>query len=252
VKKVIFVGAFVALLFSLAVAQDIQQAPVTANLNVVRGSQGAAIHTPGAPPFCKGTSCLYYAGDFDSSASGANGLFNADYTAASEEGQVWVGVKPTKAATVTGTTFNMFLSSGYTGTNPTPFQTQVGIKPGTAGKTVCNTSGTAVIAAYGEGDFGYTQYSYTVKKLKKACKVRVGKKGATYVNLLPTSANGYGYLVDVEDAKPANHHGWKNDVDDSYFNSATFSVVYELTSGSSGACAGTGCDEFSIALTGKY
>ena len=250
-KKVIFVGAFVALLFSVAVAQDIQP-PVTANLNVVCGSQAEAIHTPGAPPFCKGTSCLYYAGDFDSSASGANGLFNADDTGASEEGQVWVGVKPTKAATISGATFNEFLTAGFTGTQPTPFQTQVGIKAGSAGKTVCNTSGTATMAVYGEADFGFTQYSYTVKKLKKACKMRAGSKGATYVNLVPTSASGYGYLVDVEDAKPANHHGWKNDVDNSYFNGAIFGATYEATWGSSGACAGTGCDEFSIALTGKY
>ena len=249
-KKMIFVGAFVALLFSVAVAQDIQ-APVTANLNVVRGSQAEAIHTPGAPPFCKGTSCLYYAGDFDSSASGANGLFNANYTGASEEGQVWVGVRPKGAHTVTGSTFNEFLSAGFTGTQPTPFQTQVGIKAGIAGRTVCNTSGTATIAVYGEGDFGFTQYSYTVKKLAKACAMRAGIKGPTYVNMVPTSANGYGYLVDVQDANPVNHYGWKNNVDNSYFNGPVFGATYEATWGSSGACGGTGCDEFSIALTGK-
>ena len=249
-KKMIFVGAFVALLFSVAVAQDIQ-APVTANLNVVRGSQAEAIHTPGAPPFCKVTNCLYYAGDFDSSASGANGLFNANYTGASEEGQVWVGVRPKGAHTVTGSTFNEFLSAGFTGTQPTPFQTQVGIKAGIAGRTVCNTSGTATIAVYGEGDFGFTQYSYTVKKLAKACAMRAGIKGPTYVNMVPTSANGYGYLVDVQDANPVNHYGWKNNVDNSYFNGPVFGATYEATWGSSGACGGTGCDEFSIALTGK-
>lgn len=45
---------------------------------------------------------------------------------------------------------------------------------------------------YGESDFGLVQYSYTVKKLTKACKVQPGSKWATYVNLVPTSSNGYG------------------------------------------------------------
>lgn len=245
-KKVIFVVAFVALLFTLAAAQDVQP-PATANLNVTRDAQQApAVHNPGAPPFCKGSTCLYYAGDFDSTDSSANGLFNADDTGANLEGQVWVGVKPPKAATVTGSTFNEFLTSGYSGTQPTPFQTQVGITTGNAGKTVCNTSGNATIKVYGEPDFGFTQYSYTIKKLKKACKMAKPSKKypSTYVNMLPTSGNGYGYLVNVEDAKPAHHHGWKNDLDDCYFNGAAFGVNYQ-------SCSTQGTfDEMSIALTG--
>jgi hypothetical protein len=244
VKKLIFVGAFVALLFSVAVAQNVQPA-VTANLNVTRGAQGAAIHTPGAPPFCKGTTCLYYAGDFDSTDSNANGLFNANDTGAGLDGQTWVGVKPQGVGnTVTGATFNELFTAGFSGTQPTPFQTKVGITTGNAGTTVCNTTGTATLTVYGEPDFGLTQYSYTIKTLKKACKMRAGYKGSTYVNLLPTSADGYGYVANVEDANPINHHGWKNDLDDCYFNGAAFNVNYE-------ACNTQGAfDELSIALTG--
>ncbi len=33
------------------------------------------------------------------------------------------------------------------------------------GTAVCNTSGNATMVQYGESDFGYVQYSYTVKKL---------------------------------------------------------------------------------------
>jgi hypothetical protein len=97
---------------------------------------------------------------------------------------------------------------------------------------------------YGESDFGFVQYSYTVKKLATPCKVRPGSKGSTYVNLLPTSNAGTGYLVNVEDAKPKHHRGWKNDLDDCYVYAAGIGGPYDCNS------QGT-FDEFSIALTGK-
>ncbi len=246
-KKMICVAAFVVALFSLAVAQDTKfMPPATANLNVLRSANPVqGVHSAGAPPFCKGSSCLYYAGDFDSANQNANGLFNANDSAAGLSGFTWVGVKPTKAATATGSTFNEFFTSGFTGTNPAPFVTQTGITTGNAGKVVCSTSGNATLKVYGESDFGLTQYSFTVKKLKKACKIQAGKKGATYVNLQPQSSDGYGYTTNVEDAKPANHHGWKNDLDDCYFNGAAFDVTYA-------ACSTQGVfDELSIAITGK-
>jgi len=199
-------------------------------------------------PFCPPAKCLYYAGDFDSTNSNANGLLNSNYNNGQNEGQVFVGVKPPRAAILTGVTFNQLFTAGFSGTNPTPFQTQIGIVQGSGGTVVCNTTGHAVLTQYGESDFGLIQYSYTVKKLKRACKVQVGKKGATYINLFPVSSNGYGFVADVEDAKPKHHRGWKNDVDDSYFQGLEY--PYQPTWGSSGACAGNGCDLFSIALTG--
>jgi hypothetical protein len=195
-------------------------------------------------PFCPPKTCLYYAGDFDSANSNANALFNANDVSDGLEGQTWVGVKPSKAATVTGATFNEFFTSGFTGTNPTPFLTQVGMSQGGYGMLICNTSGNATLKQYGESDFGLVQYSYTVKKLAKACKIAKPTKQypSTYVNLLPISTDGYGYVTNVEDAKPKNHRGWKNDLDDCYFS---------WLEGIS-ACNSQGTlDEFSIALTGK-
>jgi hypothetical protein len=246
VKKMIFVAAFVVALFSLAVAQDTKfMPPATANLNVLRTANAAPnVHSNAKPKFCKGATCLYYAGDFDSTDSNANGLFNANDSAAGLDGQTWVGVKPTKAATVTGVTFNEFFTSGFSGTNPAPFQTQTGITTGQAGKTVCNTSGNATLTVYGESDFGLVQSSFTVKKLKKSCKIAKAGK-ATYVNINPQSSNGYGYVADVEDSKPTNHTGWKNDLDDCYFNGAAFGDTYATCTSQA-----DGMDEFSIALTG--
>jgi hypothetical protein len=199
-------------------------------------------------PFCPPKTCLYYAGDFDSSDSNANGLLNTNYNNGKNYGQVYVGVKPSKTAIVTGVTFNQLFIAGFTGTNPTPFQTQIGIVQGAGGTVVCNTTGNATLKRYGESDFGLVQYSYTVKRLAKTCRMQDGSKGTTYVSLLPTSSTGYGYLADVEDPKPRNHRGWKDDVDDSYFNGSEY--AYQPTWGSDGVCQ-LGCDLFSIALTGK-
>jgi hypothetical protein len=202
-------------------------------------------------PFCPPKTCLYYAGDFDSNDSNADGLYNANDTGANLEGQTWVGVKPPKAATVTGVTFNQFFTAGFVGTNPTPFQTQIGITIGNPGTIVCNTTGNATLKQYGESDFGYVQYSYTVKKLVKACTIAKPTKQcpSTYVNLLPTSNSGYGYLVNVEDAKPKNHRGWKNDLDDCFFNTQVLDIIWVPCN--SQGIGTNGFSELSIALTGK-
>ncbi len=66
-------------------------------------------------PFCPPRTSLFYAGDFDTTDSNANGLYNSNH--AGVYGATWVGVKPPKAATVTGATFNQLFTSGFTGTN---------------------------------------------------------------------------------------------------------------------------------------
>jgi hypothetical protein len=121
---------------------------------------------------------------------------------------------------------------------------------GKRGAMWCSTSGSATMAAYGESDFGYTQYSYTVKRLSRACKLHKGK--VYFVTLMPEYNDGaVAYLVDVEDNPAPNHRGWNNVPDDSFFLAPSFGAEYEPTWGSAGACNGIGCDAFSIALTGK-
>jgi hypothetical protein len=253
-SKIRFVITLVATLAPLAAAQDSRVTPpLTARDNpqavsVQPDSRQIPNSTASDLPFCPPKTCLYYAGDFDSADSTANGLFNANDRDAGLEAWVFVGVKPPYAVTVTGATFNELFTSGFTGTNPTPFETQINIVSGNKGGTIiCNTSGKATLKQYGESDFGLIQYSYTVKKLAKPCVIAKPsrKVPSTYVNLLPTSGDGYGYLANVEDANPKNHRGWKNDVDDCYFYAAGFSVGW-VTCNSQGTF-----DEFSIALTGK-
>jgi hypothetical protein len=189
---------------------------------------------------------LYYAGDFDSTNSDANGLYNANDVEGKLEGQAWVGVKPDRDVTVTGATFVELMVENGNGLSPIPFAVQVGIKPGQAGKTICSTSGDATYTLLG---FVYELplYSVTVKKLSTSCKLKKGR--VYYVNLLPTYTSWYGYAANVEDTKPKNHRGWKNDLNDCYFNGTAFGADY-VTCNSQGF--GTnGFSEFSIALTGK-
>jgi uncharacterized repeat protein (TIGR03803 family) len=195
-------------------------------------------------PFCSGSSCLYYAGDFDSNDSNANALFNANDEADGLDGQAWVGVIPTQNATVTGGTFNEFLTTGAVGTNPTPFAVNTGMSVGNAGTTVCNTSGNATATVYGESDFGLIQYSYTIAQLSESCPFTQGT--TYYVNLLPAyTTSAYGYVANVEDNPAPNHQGWANDLDDCFFNGAAFDADY-TTCNTQGTF-----DELSIALTGS-
>jgi hypothetical protein len=253
-NRILFALTLIATLASLAAAQDSRvPPPLTARENPQTDSAQPSTEpvmnhaASSSLPFCPPKTCLYYAGDFDSTDSNADGLFNGNDTGISLEAWVWVGVKPPKAVTVTGVTFNQFFTAGFAGTNPTPFQTMINIVQGHSGKLVCNTTGTATLKQYGESDFGLVQYSYTVKKLAKACMIAKPSKKApsTYVNVLPTSSNGYGYVANVEDANPRNHRGWKNDLDDCYYFVAGFGVEW-VTCNSQGPF-----DELSIALTGR-
>jgi hypothetical protein len=253
-SRILFALPLIATLVSLGAAQESRVTPpLTARDNpqaVTAQPDGKQMpsSTSSNLPFCPTKTCLYYAGDFDSANSNANGLFNTNDTEAGLEAMAWVGVKPPKAVTVTGVTFNELFTSGFVGTNPAPFQTMINIVQGTGGTVVCSTTGNATLKQFGESDFGLVQYSYTVKKLAKACAIAKPSKKApsTYVNLLPTSSNGYGYVANVEDANPKNHRGWKNDLDDCYFNTVIGFGVQWVICNSQGAF-----DELSISLTGK-
>ena len=258
-SKTLFAFTLIATLSLFAAAQDGRiSPPLTARENPQAGSTNPGtepMREKGShyPPGCPPRTCLYYAGDFDSTDSNANGLFNGNDTCCGLEGEVWVGVKPPKAATVTGATFNQFFTADFIGTNPTPFQTRIDITGGYfgGGTLVCNTTGNATMTQYGESDFGMVQYLYTVKKLAKPCKIAKPSKKvpSTYVNLLPTSNNGYGYLANVEDTKPKNHRGWKNDLNDCYLNAQLLNIFWVTCNSQGGGT--NGFSEFSIALTGK-
>jgi len=248
---VIFAVTLVAALIPMATAQDTKALPPMH----LYGS-GSVIHVPVqrgaravAPFFCK-TGCLYYSGDDDSTNSNNNGLFDIENAGIGiTDAEVWVGVKPTKAATMTGTSGNYFNTASGIGTNPTPVEVQTGITSGKAGKLTCSTSGTATFKTYGNPNFGLNSDNYWVKKTKKACKLAAKKANYIWMSPQYNDTSTIGYLEDSDGAHK-NKHGYKEDTNDGFFNSSSFGVTYEPTNGSSGACGGIGCIGFSISVSG--
>jgi hypothetical protein len=248
-RNTLFALTLIAALVPAAAAQDSNVRPpatLRENAQIVPTQtdvEQAVTKEPGKVPFCPPKTCLYYAGDFDSTNSAANGLYNAN-DVEGPEGQVWVGVKPDRDAMVTGATFVEFLPEGN-GLSPIQFAVQVGITPGHAGKTICSTHGNAKYTLLGY-IYEIPLYSVTIKKLSTSCSLKKGR--VYYVNLLPTFSSGEGYVVNVEDAKPKNHYGWKNDLNHCFFNGAAFGADY-VTCNSLGI-GEHGFSELSIALTG--
>jgi hypothetical protein len=257
VKKTLFMAALIAAFASIAIAQDSKPLPPKSLSEVVAipaapGSPAVMRKDwqPNTPPtklfFCPPKTCLWYAGDPDTTNKNENGLFDFYNPGIGIiDAQVWVGVKPTKNATVTGTSGNYFNTATGVGTNPTPFLVQTGITTGHAGKTVCKTNGNIAFQSYCEGDFGLNCDNFYIKKLANSCKMKAGK--VYFIDLTPQYNDGstIGYLADVPDRHPKNHKGWPNVYDDSFAGPG-----YYPTWGSSGVCSGIGCIEFSMSLTG--
>jgi hypothetical protein len=167
------------------------------------------------------------------------------------DAEVWVGVKPTKDAVIGGVSGNYVTNATSIGINPTPFAVRRGISPGTGGKLVCSTHGNAVVQLYGNNCQVLNTINYFIAHVARACRVKAGK--TYYIDLTPqyNDSSTIGYLWDISEKKPANHRGWPNVWDNSYFNSSSFGVNYEPTWGNGGACGGIGCSGFPISLTGK-
>jgi hypothetical protein len=103
--KILFALAFIAMLAWLAAAQDSR---VTPPLTARENTQAASAQPNGKqmsssssskPPFCPPKTCLYYAGDFDSGWSGADGSLNGNFDGGSVFAQTQVGIKPPRAVT---------------------------------------------------------------------------------------------------------------------------------------------------------
>jgi hypothetical protein len=260
-KKTLVVLALVATFATLAVAADDHKPASIGPYISVPGVAGKApvmtqdwhpTTLPPWPKFCsKADGCIYYSGDFDVNGPDPNGSCAINNN--TDDCSLFEAVKPTAAATVTGGSITIWLEGTSTvGTNPTPFTIYTGVAAGKNGKAVCKTSGNAAVAVYGESDFGLTQYSYSIKKLKKSCALKA--KTMYWVVLQPqyTSEDDWGFVPDVEDAKPDKHVGWPNVKDNDFI---TYPQIGDTTPvpvyGSSGTCGGTGCDVLELALTGK-
>jgi len=261
-KKLMLLVALVALVAVTAGAQDVRKS--LGDYVVVKGTE-AIMNVPFAQPatnpkYCPKKTCLFYSGDFNSSNSDANGLYNGQGGAIGSGGSAYVygAFKVPKGKTWTVTYLGINTLSDASTVDPTaPYDVRTGVTSGSGGKdTTCTGTGKDTWVATGRSGFGLTEYTNEVK-LKKACSLKGGTKGTTYfMNVLTScltsscTSGAVTYESDQETNPGPNHVGTAAVWDDAYFNSSTFGDTWVETWGSSGACGNIGCDEFSMFAIG--
>ncbi len=268
-KKTLVLTILFATFMTLVAAQDTRSVPPMS-----LGEKIAVRAVPGSPtimqkdwnpkalppaPFFCNANCLLYSGDSDTTSPDNNGLFNFNNAGIPEDGEVYFSFKGTAAATASGIYGNYFTNATGIGVNPTPAEFRVGVSAGNGGQVVCTTTGNAVYAAYGTGNFGLSSINYWVKNLRKGCKLK--PKVEYYATVVPqyNDSSSVGYLED-DDTGPNGtappHHscsanGFKATPNNSFFTSTSFAQNFVATNGASGACGGIGCRGFSWGLNSK-
>jgi len=261
-KKVIVLVALVAVLVPLvaasAGAQDVKKA--LSEYVLVPGTP-AVMSIPfakpaGAPSYCK--PCLFYTGDFNynNGSSPANGLFNADDSPLGITAYVWDAftVPKGKKWKITGLFINT-LANASTVDPTVTWSINKGVTSGSGGTTVASGTGTQKWSTTGRSGFGLTEYN-DFAKLKKAVTLKAGTYFLNvWTSCTTSSCNGDLFYESDQESQPGINQyppGKKGEQpwDNAYFNSSSFGANWEPTWGSSGACGGVGCDQFSMGATG--
>ena len=243
-KKMLFAAALIAALIPFAVAQDSRapQASLDREVDVRVPARAAVLGnprhvTPKAPSYCK--PCLFYAGDFDSNASDANGLANEFDVTINTGAAVYAPFKVPagKTWTVTGLFTDNFQSAQTLDPKTSPYEVRKGIPAagGTGGKLVCHGKKTATAVPTGLSGFGFNVYAVKVKGIAK-CTLKGGVK--YWESVIPyctnpndsDCANGYRAFEANDDGAMANHFGPKEPANNSFFNSVFFGATWSPSS----------------------
>jgi hypothetical protein len=251
----LFAAALIAALIPMASAQGTKSQPASIYEKVqVRGTSTVMSHdwqtvkAPKAPPYCK--PCYFYSGDLDPNNANANGLANENDQLVADS-HIYSPFKVAKAAGISAV--GLFVNSLDTVgaiDNPTPWEVRKGLAEGKGGKVVAHGHGKSTDAPTGRSAFGLTEYTHLVKFKAKALK-----KGTYWENVTPQCLTGSScgsarYFESDEESDPApiNHVGPKNILDDSFWNSTSFSQNFHKVGP---ADCGVGCDMFSAGVLGK-
>jgi len=258
-KRLCFVVLFTALVASAshpAAAQDIASTvtireaglmPVSPLDKVVSRS---GHNSP--PSFCK--PCLWYAGDFNSNNSDANGAANEkDLLIRASAVYVPFTVPKGKIWNVTGVFGIVFDTDTVIDPKQADWSFSKGVSAGHAGKVI--KSGTTPATFTGFYHCGQEVQCWQVEV--KGIKVTL-KAGRYWLSVVPYCTNKNDsncsstryFLMDVEDNPPLEHYGPKNVLDASYITSKQHGLYFAPTWGGGGPCGGNGCDMFSAGLLG--
>jgi len=239
-KKMIFAAALMAALIPLAVAQDnrFPQASLNREFDPQGSDRTAACNlphrTPTPPSYCK--PCLFYAGDFDSNASDANGLPNEVDILISTGAAVYTPfiVPKGKTWTITGLFTNNFLFSEVT-VDPKiiPYEIRKGIPKagGNGGKLVCHGTRAATLVNAGTC---FPTYATIVKNIK-GCRLPAGKY---WMSVIPyctnphdnTCENSYRAFLANDDGAMNHRFGPLEPANNSFFNSKYFGANWDPSS----------------------
>jgi hypothetical protein len=243
-KKVFFAVALISTMIPLVVAQDgrLAEASLDHAMNMRVPAQVEALghppHTTLTPPkFCK--PCLFYAGDFDSNASDANGLANEVDIIVSTGATTYTPfiVPKGKTWTVTGLFTNNFMTGEVVDPRMAPYEVRKGIPKsgGGGGQLVCHGRKPATLVTLAAcQDFGFGCYATIVNTIK-GCRLRSGKYWVSVVPYCtnphdPACQNSYQAFVTNDDGAMKNRFGPLEPANDSFFNSIYFGAVWQPSS----------------------
>jgi hypothetical protein len=242
-KKMLFAAALVAALISVAAAEDshrLPQASLDREVDVQIPARAAVLgnpraeEPPAAPNYCK--PCLFYAGDFDSNASDANGLANEVDLIVSSGAATYAPfiVSKGKTWTVTGLMTDDFLSAQVLDPKTSPYEVRKGIPAagGTGGHLVCHGTKNAVAGATGLSGFGFNVYAVRVRGVKN-CSLTSGKYWETVIpqctnpNDSSCSTTNYRGFVTNDDGAMKHRFGGTEPANNSFFNSVFFGATWQ-------------------------
>ena len=237
-KKIICAAALIAALIPFAAAEEhhLPQASLDREVDVRVPALPAVLGnprhvTPGPPSYCK--PCLFYAGDFDSTASDANGLANEVDVIVSSGAAVWAPftVPKGKTWTVTDMFTDNFASLQDLIPSTIPYGIREGITSGNGGKVVCGGKKKGVNIPTGMDDFGYQVYATRVSGIKNC----VLKSGMYWESVIPyctntTTCSDYRAFEANDDGAMKHKFGPEEPANDSFFNSVFFGAVWEPSS----------------------
>lgn len=242
-KQLILAVTLIAALIPFAVAQNghrLPQASLDREVDVQVPARAAILGNPRviepkAPSYCK--PCLFYAGDFDSNASDANGLANEVDVIVSSGAAVYAPFKVPKGKTwtVTGLFTDNFESSITLDPATSPYEVRKGIPTagGSGGKLVCHGTVKSTNTDTGLNDFGYEVFATKVKVKKCSLKggVKYWESVVPYCNNANDNAcaNSYRGFEANDDGAMANHVGTEP-ANNSFFNSIFFGATWQPSS----------------------
>ncbi len=240
-NRILFATVLIAALIPIAVAQDsrLPQASLDREINIPRAAGKAASDQPALnptpPTFCK--PCLFYAGDFDSTASDANGLANEVDVIVSTGAATYTPfiVPKGKTWTVTGLFTVNFMSLNHLEPNTVPYEVRKDIPKsgGNGGHLVCHGKRTATVIESGNCDngFGYECWAVIANNVN-GCRLGSGKYWLSVVPYCTTMGycSDFRAFVANDDGAMNHRYGPLEPANDSFFNSVFYGAVWEPSS----------------------